>query len=80
MSFHNISDQNRVLSQRDGSPLQLSLFDRTYEKHYNTLEKQVAWYLDEHQAIKWWHRMVARQSSTDYHLQGWQKRKIWPDF
>ena len=79
MSFV-MSDQDKVLTRKDNSPIQISLFDKTYEKHYNELEKQVAWYLDEHQAIKWWHRMVARQAMGDYHLQGWQKRKIWPDF
>ena len=72
-----VSESDQVLRKKDGSDLQLSLFSKTYEKHYNELEKQVAWYLDESQAIRWWHRMVARQ---DYHLQGWQKRKIWPDF
>ena len=72
-----ISDTDKVLRRKNDSDLQLSLFDITYEKHYNTFEKKVAWYLDENKAVKWWHRMAARQ---DYHLQGWQKRKIWPDF
>jgi len=33
--------------------------------------------LDEQEVISWWHRMVARQG---YYLQGWQKRKVYPDF
>ena len=72
-----VSNTDKVLKKRDDSPLQLSLFEKTYEKDYNKLEKKVAWYLDEQKAIKWWHRMISKQ---DYHLQGWQKRKIWPDF
>ena len=72
-----VSETDKVLRKRDGSDLQLSLFTNTYEKHYNELEKKVAWYLDESHAVRWWHRMVARQ---DYHLQGWQKQKVWPDF
>ena len=72
-----VSDTDKVLRRKNDSDLQLSLFDITYEKHYNIFEKKVAWYLDENKAVKWWHRMAARQ---DYHLQGWQKRKIWPDF
>ena len=73
-----VSDTDEVLRRKNNSNLQLSLFDVTYEKHYNHFEKQVAWYLDENKAVKWWHRMIARRQ--DYHLQGWQKRKIWPDF
>ena len=73
-----ISNTNKVLRKKDDSPLQLSLFEKTYEKNYNNFEKgEVAWYLDEQKAIKWWHRMISKQ---DYHLQGWQKRKVWPDF
>ena len=72
-----LSTNDKVLRKEDDRDFQLSLFDKTYQKHYNELEKKVAWYLDEQSAVKWWHRMVARQ---DYHLQGWQKRKIYPDF
>ena len=68
---------DKVLQQEDGSGLQLSLFDKTYEKHYNDYEKKVAWYLDESEAVKWWHRMVAK---NDYYVQGWQKSKVYPDF
>ena len=72
-----VSTNDRVLRREDDENLQFSLFDKTYQSHYNEFEKQVAWYLDEQDAVKWWHRMVAKQ---DYHLQGWQKRKIYPDF
>ena len=72
-----VSTNDKVLRKEDDRDFQISLFDTTYQRHYNELEKQVAWYLDEQSAVKWWHRMVARQ---DYHLQGWQKRKVYPDF
>ena len=72
-----VSTSDKVLRREDDKDFQISLFDTTYQRHYNELEKQVAWYLDEQSAVKWWHRMVAKQ---DYHLQGWQKRKVYPDF
>jgi len=72
-----VSTNDKVLRREDDRDFQISLFDATYQRHYNELEKQVAWYLDEQEAVKWWHRMVAKQ---DYHLQGWQKRKVYPDF
>ena len=73
-----VSTSDKVLRREDDSDFQISLFDTTYQHHYNELEKQVAWYLDEQSAVKWWYRMVAQKQ--DYHLQGWQKRKIYPDF
>ena len=72
-----VSKDDKIFRKRDESPLQLSLFEKTFDKHYNKLEKDVAWYLDEKESLKWWHRMVARQ---DYYLQGWQARKVYPDF
>ena len=72
-----VSTNDKVLRREDDRDFQILLFDTTYQSHYNDLEKQVAWYLDEQTAVKWWHRMVAKQ---DYHLQGWQKRKIYPNF
>lgn len=27
--------------------------------------------------MKWWHRIAARQ---DWHLQGWQRARVYPDF
>ena len=72
-----VSTNDKVFRKKDERDFQISLFDTAYQSHYNELEKQVAWYLDEQSAVKWWHRMVAKQ---DYHLQGWQKRKVYPDF
>ncbi len=72
-----VSTSDKVFRREDDRDFQLSLFDVSYQRHYNELEKQVAWYLDEQDAVKWWHRMAAKK---DYHLQGWQKRKVYPDF
>ena len=72
-----VSKDDKIFRKENESPLQLSLFEKTFDKHYNKLEKDVAWYLDEKESLKWWHRMVARQ---DYYLQGWQARKVYPDF
>ena len=73
-----VSKDDKILTN-EGKPLQLPLFENYYEKHYNDYEKKVALYLDDQQAIKWWHRMIARQDDA-YYLQGWQKRKVYPDF
>ena len=42
-----ISKNDKALRKRDESSLQLTLFEKTYEKYHNKLEKDVAWYLDE---------------------------------
>ncbi len=72
-----VSADDKVLRREDDRDFQLSLFDVSYQRHYNKLEKQAAWHLDESEAVKWRHRMVKKQG---WHLQGWQKRKVWPDF
>ena len=75
----SVSEESDMLRKRNSKDLQLSLFEDIYKKEFkfNDLEKKVAWYLDEDSAIKWWHRIIERQ---DWHLQGWQKNKIYPDF
>lgn len=45
--------------------------------HMNELEAAFAGYLDEREALRWWHRNVAR---TQYGLQGWRRHKVYPDF
>ena len=69
LSLFDMLDTNKFCNQ--------SLFKIYRNRDFNQFEKQVAWYLDEDEAIKWWHRMAARR---DYGLQGWQKQKVWPDF
>jgi len=75
----SVSEDRDILRKRNNKDLQLSLFEDIYKKEFkfNDLEKKVAWYLDEDLAIKWWHRIIEKQN---WHLQGWQKNKIYPDF
>lgn len=73
----DVAEDDAVLTKRNQKPLERSLYDEIYEKQFNPLEKRVAWYVDGETAVKWWHRLVARQ---DYHLQGWQRNRIYPDF
>lgn len=67
----------RQLLARDGGPLAKSLFAPVYENELNSAEREVAVYLDGDEALKWWHRNVARQQ---YGLQGWRRAKVYPDF
>ena len=62
---------------KTGEPLQLSLFKNYLESEFNALEKKDALYLDEQEALKWWHRIAARRECR---LQGWRKHGVFPDF
>jgi type III restriction enzyme len=68
---------NRSLPRRDNTPLQKSLLEYVPEEGLNDLEKAVALYLDEQEKLLWWYRNISRQ---DYHVQGWKRHKIYPDF
>ena len=65
------------IQDRDGRPLQKSLFSAVYLDEMNRSERDVAVYLDGQEALGWWHRNVARKH---YGLQGWRKGAIYPDF
>lgn len=73
----DVSDEDRVLVRRDGGPLGKSLFEKVYERDFNSLEKDTAWYLDSGQCVYWWHRLAVNQRA--YSLQGWQRYKVYPD-
>ncbi|MCH7499062.1 MAG: restriction endonuclease subunit R, partial [Nitrospinae bacterium] len=73
----SVRDDDRIFHKRNGESLDRFLFEKVYEKELNNLEQEVAWYMDDNDSIKWWHRLVAR---PDYHLQGWQRNKVYPDF
>ena len=63
-----------------GRQLRLSLFVPVIEEEFDSeLEKRFAKYLDEQQALTWWHRVGVRQS-REYYLRGWKPERIWPDF
>lgn len=67
----------RLLLDKNGGPLERSLFSPIYEAELNGDERDVAVYLDGEAALKWWHRNVAR---SQYAVQGWRRAKIYPDF
>ncbi|HCE43962.1 MAG TPA: restriction endonuclease subunit R [Lentisphaeria bacterium] len=67
----------KQLVRNDNTPIQRSLFDYVAEENINGLEKSVAIYLDEQEKLLWWYRNMSRQ---DYHIQGWKRHKIYPDF
>ena len=69
-----------VLPRQDFQPLQLSLFDPVFARYFDSeLEKSFAGSLDEEKALRWWHRVAARQQGA-YYLQGWKQERIYPDF
>lgn len=68
---------NKQLVRNDNTPIQKSLFDYVPEENINDLERSVAIYLDEQEKLLWWYRNMSRQ---DYHIQGWKRNKIYPDF
>ena len=72
-----VGEEDRTFLRKNSEPLARFLYQKLYERELNGLEREVAWYIDGEAAVEWWHRLVARQ---DYHLQGWQRNKVYPDF
>jgi type III restriction enzyme len=68
---------SKLLVRTDNSPVQRSLFEQSFEEEFNEPEMKVAIYLDEQEKLLWWYRNISRQH---YHIQGWKKGKIYPDF
>ena len=73
----DVSDEDSLLYRKNAEPLEKSLFEKVYQKEFNDLEKNTAWYLDESQCVYWWHRIAVNQRS--YGLQGWQRHRVYPD-
>ncbi len=67
----------KTLTRKDGSPLQLSLFEFVPEEDFNETEKAVAWYLENQHRLFFWYR---NRSRHDYSIQGWRQHRIYPDF
>ncbi len=66
--------------EQAGKPVQNSLFEPVFEKQIDTgLERDFAFYVDQHEAIQWWYRVAVRQQH-EYCLRGWNQDLIWPDF
>ena len=73
-------DRLTILKDRRGRPVQRSLFDPSYEEQFDTdVERSFAAHLEAADALKWWHRIAAKDKG-EYYLRGWQRRRIWPDF
>ncbi len=64
--------------RNSGGPIDKSVFVPVYREDYNRDERDFACYLDELEAIRWWHRNVAK--GNNYWVQGWKKRRVYPDF
>lgn len=72
-----VRPDEKKLQARSGDPIKNSLYATVYEKSMNGLERDLALFLSDNDAVTWWHRMASRQ---EYGLQGWQRNKIYPDF
>ena len=73
----DVSDEDHILSRKDGGFLQRNLFEKVYQRDFNNLEKETAWYLDSRECVYWWHRIAVNRQS--YNLQGWQRQRVYPD-
>lgn len=66
------------LTRNSGDVVEISLFAPAYSLDFNGDEQDFACYLDEHKALVWWHRNVAK--AGQYFVQGWRKHRVYPDF
>jgi type III restriction enzyme len=75
----SISGRPQVLTRdSDGGAMQKSLLEPALRTpDLNEFELRVAGYLDQQQAVRWWHRNVAK---AQLGLQGWKRGKVYPDF
>ena len=67
----------QVTHKSNGQPVEKSLFDQNWSRHFNGLEKDVALYIDDVEAVRWWHRIAVQ---TDWYLDGWKRKHVYPDF
>jgi type III restriction enzyme len=74
----DLPPQSSQLPKPNGNLTDKSLFSPVYTADFNNDEREFACYLDEEKALVWWHRNVAK--SGQYHLQGWRKQRVYPDF
>lgn len=69
---------DRQLVNDNGELLSKGLFSPVYERDLNKAERAIAIYMDDSNALKWWHRNIAKHGH--YYVRGWKKDKIYPDF
>lgn len=74
----DLAENSEKLTRTSGDVAEKSLFAPAYRLEFNNEEQDFACYLDEHKALAWWHRNVAK--SGQYYVQGWRKNKVYPDF
>ena len=67
----------QITHKGNGQPVEKSLFEQIWSRHFNGLEKDVALYIDDVKAVRWWHRIAVQ---ADWYLDGWKKKKVFPDF
>jgi type III restriction enzyme len=78
MDFQATTLPPPLVREADGHPMQKSLLVPALRSaDLNDFEVKVAGWLDQQQALRWWHRNVARQQLG---LQGWKRGKVYPDF
>jgi len=73
-----LPEKSPKLLRKSGDPVEKSLFAPAFQGDFNSDEADFACYLDEVEALKWWHRNVAK--SGQYFVQGWRRNKVYPDF
>lgn len=67
----------QITHKANGQPVEKSLFEQIWSRHFNNLEKDVALYIDDVKAVRWWHRIAVQ---ADWYLDGWKKKRVFPDF
>lgn len=64
-------------TRRSGDQFELNLFDPLPADSLNSLEHEVASFLDEQSQLYFWYRNIPH---LGYYVQGWQKSRIYADF
>jgi type III restriction enzyme len=61
----------------DGNQFELNLFDPVVSDTLNSLEREVASFLDSQHNLYFWYRNIPHRG---YYVQGWQKSRVYADF
>lgn len=78
LAFEVMQPPDYPLSHKaNGQPVEKALFEQIWSRHFNGLEKDVALYIDDVKAVRWWHRIAVQ---SDWYLDGWKKKRVFPDF
>lgn len=73
----SVKPTDKTLTKKDGSQIEMSLFEFVPEDGFNETERGVAWYLENQERLFFWYR---NRSRVDYSIQGWHQHRIYPDF